>query len=201
MKAHVARVARTCFYHLRRPRSIRLGLGRDVTARLVSALVISRLDYCNSLLAHLPASTLVPLQRVINATARMVVDFGPHDHVTPALYKLYWLPITERIKFKLYLLVHHSISGRAPSYLIELVTSVANVQGRATLRSAGRQDLVVSRSRLVLSEQAISVAAPRDWNSLPVDIWLITNTKLFKKKLKTSFQSCLSYNIPMIVFG
>ena len=120
MKAHVARVARTCFYHLRRLRSIRCSLGRDVTARLVSALVISLLDYCNSVLAHLPASTLAPLQRVINAAARMVVDLGPRDHVTPALYELHWLPIAERIKFKLCLLVHHSINGRAPSYLTEV---------------------------------------------------------------------------------
>ena len=149
----MARVARTCFYHLRRLRSIRRSLRRDVTARLVSALVISRLDYCNSVLAHLPASTLAPLQRVINAAARMVADLGPRDHVTLALYELHWLPIAERIKFKLCLLVQHSINGRAPSYLTELVT--------------------------------FSVAAPSSWNSLPVDIRLITDTKLFKKKLKT----------------
>ena len=77
MKAHVARVARTCFFYLRRLRSIRRSLGRDVTARLVSALVISRLDYCNSVLTHLPASTLAPLQRVLNAAVRLVHDLGP----------------------------------------------------------------------------------------------------------------------------
>ena len=95
------------------------------------------------------------------------------------------LPIAERIKFKLCLLVHHAVNGRAPSYLIELVTPVANIPGRASLRSAGRHDLVVPRSRLVSSERAFSVAAPRGWNSLPVDIRLITDTMLFKKKLKT----------------
>ena len=163
--------------------------------------MISRLDYCNSVLAHLPASMLAPLQRVINAAARMVVDLGPRDHVTLALYELHWLPIAEKIEFKLCLLVHHSIHGRALSYLTELVTPVANVPGRASLRSAGRRDLVVPRSRLVLSEWTFSVAAPRVWNSLPIDIRLITNTTLFKRKLNISFQSCLSYNIPMIVFG
>ena len=185
MKAHVARVARTCFFHLRRLRSIRRSLGRDVTARLVSALVISRLDYCNSMLTHLPASTLAPLQRVLNAAVRLVHDLGPREHVTPAMYELHWLPIAERIKFKLCLLVHHAVNGRAPSYLTELVTPVANIPGRASLRSAGRHDLVVPRSRLVSSERAFSVAAPGAWNSLPVDIRLITDTKLFKKKLKT----------------
>src|SRR6218665_1534449 len=67
MKAHISRVSRTCFYHLRRLSSIRRCLGREVTARLVSAVIISRLDYCNAILATLPASTLAPLQRVLNA--------------------------------------------------------------------------------------------------------------------------------------
>ena len=64
-------------------------------------------------------------------------------------------------------------------YLVEWETV------NASLRSAGIHDLVVPRSRLVSSERAFSVAAPRAWNSLPVDIRLITDTKLFKKKLKT----------------
>ena len=58
---HVARTAQTCFYHLHRLRAVRRQLGHDVTARLVSAFVLSRLDYCNVVLTGLPASTLAPL--------------------------------------------------------------------------------------------------------------------------------------------
>ena len=83
------------------------------------------------------------------------------------------------------ILVHHAINGRAPSYLTELVTSVVDIPGRATLRSAAKQDLFVPRTRLVSSERAFSVAGPKAWNKLPVDIRLATDTKLFKKKLKT----------------
>src|SRR6218665_3617202 len=115
MKAHISRVSRTCFYHLRRLRSIRRCLGREVTARLVSALIISRLDYCNAIPANLPASTLAPLQRVLNAAAHLVMNLGPRDHVTPALYELHWLPIQSRIQFKLCLLVHHVIGSRSPN--------------------------------------------------------------------------------------
>ena len=43
---------------MRRLRSLRRQLGRDVTARLVSALVLSRLDYCNAILVGLPQTTL-----------------------------------------------------------------------------------------------------------------------------------------------
>ena len=58
-----------CFFHLRRLRPLRRQLGRDVTMRLVSALVLSRLDYCNAVLTGLPASTLAPLRRVLHAAA------------------------------------------------------------------------------------------------------------------------------------
>ena len=64
MKQHVAKVAVTCYYQLRRLRQIRRRVGREVTICLVLATVMSRIDYCNSALAGLPQSTLAPLQRV-----------------------------------------------------------------------------------------------------------------------------------------
>jgi len=68
MRQQVSRLSQACFYHLRRLRSVSQQLGRDVTAKLVSAFVLSRLDCCNAvLLTGLPASTLAPLQSVLNA--------------------------------------------------------------------------------------------------------------------------------------
>jgi len=61
MKQHVAKVASVCFYHIRRLRQIRRRVGQEVTTRLLLAMVTTRLDYCNSLLAGLPQSTLEPL--------------------------------------------------------------------------------------------------------------------------------------------
>ena len=62
MRQHIAKVASDCFFQLRRLRQRRQRIGEDVTTRLVLALVTSRLDYCNSVLAGLPASTQGPLQ-------------------------------------------------------------------------------------------------------------------------------------------
>jgi len=91
------------------------GLFAANSARLVS-FVLSRLDYCNALLAELPASSLAPLQQVMNAAARLVCDLSSRDHVTSALQSLHYLN-KQRIVFKLCLYVHLTINGKAPTYL------------------------------------------------------------------------------------
>jgi len=185
MKSHISRVARAYFYHLRRLRAVRRQLGQAVTARLVSAFILSRLDYCNALLAELPASTLAPLQRVLHATASLVFDLKPRDHVTPALKTLHWLPIKQRIQFKLCLLVHLAINRRAPPYLQDLITLTSSVPRRASNRSASNHDLVKKSTSLKLGQRAFSVAAPCAWNSLPKKLKIVTDTAVFKRKLKT----------------
>jgi hypothetical protein len=193
MKSHISRIVCTCFYHLRRLRTVRSLLGQEITARLVSAFVLSRLDYCNALLAELPASTLAPLQRVMHAAARLVRNLLPRDHVTSAMKLLHWLPVKQRVDFKLCLLVHLAINGRAPTYLNDLIKTTASVPGRASNRSASNNDLVIQRTRLKLGERAFSVAAPRIWNQLPSDLKATTDTVAFKRKLKTYLFSA-AYN-------
>ena len=99
MKQHVAKVAAICYYQLRRLRQIRRRVGREVTIRLILAIIMSLIDYCNSALAGLPQSTLAPLQRVQNAAARLVFELGATEHVTPSLLQLHWLPVRWRIQY------------------------------------------------------------------------------------------------------
>mgnify|MGYP003542659858 FL=1 len=93
MKAHISLVSRSCFYQLRRLRTIRRCVDQSTMEKLVQALIISRLDYCNSILAGLPATTIEQLQRVQNAAARLVHNLRLWDHVTPSLMNLHWLPM------------------------------------------------------------------------------------------------------------
>ena len=97
MNQHVSKIAAASFFHLRRLRQIRRRVGTEVTIRLVLALITSRLDYCNSLLAGAPQSTLDVLQRVQNSAARLMFERGPRDHVTDSLIQLHWLPDRQRI--------------------------------------------------------------------------------------------------------
>ena len=147
--------------------------------------MFSRLDYCNAVLAELPAATLAPSQRVIHAAARLVNDLRPGDHVTPTVRELHWLPIKQRVDYKLCLLVHKSLVGHAPAYLSDILTAVSDVPSRSALRDASHGDCVVPRTRLKLGQRAFSVAAPRAWNRLPTNLKLTRSTATFKRSLKT----------------
>jgi len=120
MKHHISRVVSSCVFQLRRLRQIRRSVGEEVTKRLVTALILSRLDYCNAVLAGLPQSTLQPLQRVQNTAARLVSDTKPRDHISPVLAQLHWLPVNQRITYKLCLLMHLVHVKHCPDYLNNL---------------------------------------------------------------------------------
>ena len=77
MRQHIIKIVDVCFYHLRRLKKVWQILGSSVTCRLVTAFVTSHLAYCNTLLAVLPQSTIAPLQRVQNATVRLVSELRP----------------------------------------------------------------------------------------------------------------------------
>ena len=104
----------------------------------------------------------------------------------PTLKALHWLPVKQRTEFRLCLLVHLVINKRAPVYLQNLLTTTASVPGRASNRSASNNDLVKQSTRLKLGKH-ISVAGPRVWNQLPTDLKTITDTRVFRRKLKILF--------------
>ena len=120
-----------------------------------------------------------------NAAARTVLGIRACEHITPALKSLHWLPIHQRICYKLSLLVYSALHGLAPSYLRALLTPVSEVPGRSSLRSASLGDLVLPPTRLKMCERAFSVSGPREWNSLPSDVRNIKDISTFKKQLKT----------------
>ena len=185
MKQHVNKVASICYYHLRRLRQLRCVVSQATMAQLVTSLVLSRLDYCNSVLVNLPASTTAPLQRVQNAAARLVLGLDRREHITPALKQLHWLPINYRIKFKIATLVHNVLHGRCPPYLSDLINFAAADAGRRGLRSSSSGAAVLQRTRTKFGNRAFSVSGPAIWNSLPPSLRLIDSHSSFRRQLKT----------------
>ncbi|KAK3560392.1 hypothetical protein QTP86_008484 [Hemibagrus guttatus] len=121
--SHVTNVTRSCRFLLYNIRRIRPFLSTQATQVHVQSLVISRLDYCNSLLAGLPLNAIRPLQMIQNAAARLVFNLPKFSHTTPLLRSLHWLPVAARIRFKTLMLAYKAKNGPAPSYLKALVTS------------------------------------------------------------------------------
>ncbi len=100
-KEHIAKTARSCRFALHNIRKIRPFLTEHAAQLLVQALVISRLDYCNALLAGLPSNTIKPLQMIQNAAAQLVFNEPKRAHVTPLFVSLHWLPVAPCIKLVL----------------------------------------------------------------------------------------------------
>ena len=136
--SNITAVARSCRFALYNIRRIRSFLTREAAQLLVQSLVISRLDYCNSLLAGLPASAIKPLQRIQNAAARLVFNLPKFSHVTPLFRDLHWLPVVARIRFKMMVLAYKAVDGTAPAYLQALVKPHTPARSLRSTTSAGR---------------------------------------------------------------
>ena len=172
------------FFHLRRLRQLRRCAYQSTMQRLVSALVIARLDYCNSVMVGLPASSLAHLNRVLSAAIRLLAG---RDHVTEHMKRLHWLPIQFRIKFKLFVLMHGAAYGQSYSYIKDVFVPLSDLPGHSRLRSAAAGQYNVPFTWTQFGRRALSVAAPTEWNILRLNCRSIADITAFKKAIKTHF--------------
>jgi len=100
---HVNNVCKAAHYHVRALRRIRRCVSVDDAKAVTTALLSSRLDYCNSVLSGTSQSNINKLQRVQNAVARTVMTTSKREHISPVLAELHWLLVAARIDFKLLL--------------------------------------------------------------------------------------------------
>ena len=172
MADHVAALRRSCLFQLRQLRMVRSSLTLEAAKTLVHAFVSSRLDYryCNSLLYGIGDGLLTKLQTVQNAAARVVTGTRKFDHITPVLRQLHWLPVRQRITFKMAMITFMCLRGLAPSYLADVCNPVSFVVGRWQLRLANSGALIVPRTRTTIGRRDFAVAGLATWNSLPVNL-------------------------------
>ena len=148
----------------------------------------SRLDYCNSLLSGINKELLNRLESVLWSAARSVMRKRKFDPISEDIRNtLHWLPVHQRIEFKLGILAFKCLHGDAPSYLTESLSKVAVNPALQAHRSATRADLVVPQTRIVkMGPRSFRVSGPMLWNSLPLKIRYHKQTlESFKAKLKT----------------
>jgi len=159
MKHHVIKIASACFYHIRRLRNIRHHVSKEVLKQLVTSIVLSRLDYCNAILAGLPVSTLMPLQRAQNAAARLVLGLNRRSSIITALRDLHWLPVKHRITFNVATLMHQALHRRCSAYFTDLV-AFSSTDSHRQLRSTTTRAAAIQRTRTQFGRRAFSVWVP-----------------------------------------
>lgn len=186
MKAHISILVRTCFGILRGLKSIRRSLPSDTTKLLMHSFITSWVDYCNVAFAGLPHSSLMRIQSVLNAAARLVCNSRKYEHVTPLLRdRLHWLKVPERVDYKLCLLTYKCLHNLAPHYLSDLIIPLSDIPSRQSLRSSKSSDVYVPRTNTKAGDRAFCVAGPSAWNKLPSAIQTATSLQTFKGLLKT----------------
>ena len=183
MSKQVNAICKKAFYHLRNIASIRRFLSQQHCEILIRAFVTSALDCCNSLLYGLPQYEIKKVQYVQNAAARLLTCTGKYEHITPILKELHWIPVYQRIEFKILVLTFKALNGTVPKYLHDLLILY---EPNRTLRSIDKKFLAVPSYNLErYGRRAFSVAAPILWNGLPDKLRNITCIDTFKKELKT----------------
>jgi len=189
---HIKAKCRTAVWNIRKICKIRKFLDLSTAKLLASALVLSHLDYANSILCGLPDTAIGQLQRVQNWAAKVVLQRSKYESSMDALQTLHWLPVRQRIDFKILCMVYKCLNSTAPEYLSRLIQVKAF--GRHT-RSANNSAIILVEPftrRTTFAQRAFSVYGPRQWNKLPTDIRNIDTYISFKRQLKT-FLFCATF--------
>jgi hypothetical protein len=184
MLSHIRNVCKVTSFNLYNIRKIRPHLTISSTKQLIQSLVITHLDYANSLYYGLPASTLHRLQRIQNIAAKIILKLKRTDSTTNALLTLHWLPVPYRIEYKIILTVFKALHKMSPQYIIDLI-QIKDLK-TYNLRSSKSTVLEIPRiSAKSFGGRSFNYSGPKLWNDLPVSIRNITNIDMFKKALKT----------------
>ena len=184
---YVNYVCKSANYHVRALRHILKCISTDTAKIVASAMVGSRLDYCNSLLYGTTKTNIQKLQRVQSLLARTVMQANRRSDIEGLLSELHWLPVTARIDYKVALLTYKTLTTNRPNYLADLLSMHVPVR---QLRSSSRNRLFVPPVNTVFASRAFVHAAPAVWNGLPselTDHFRTLSLSSFKRRLKSYF--------------
>jgi hypothetical protein len=184
MHEHISKVCQAANFELRKIASVRAFLTPPATIQLVTSLVLSRLDYCNSLYGGLPDNETVRLQVVQNNAARLIFRRSKRESVTSLLIQLHWLPVKYRIKYKIATLAYQKFAHTLPEDLSVLL-KVEKKPVNTRLSKQKRLDPIADPRTKIYGNRMFGVLAPEIWNSLPSHVREADSMTGFKSRLKT----------------
>ena len=192
---YINSVVKTCNYHIRNLYNIRKFLDQDCLITLVHSLIVSRVDYCNSLYLGLPNYLLKKLQSIMNKSARLIFSVAPRVPTTRFLIKLHWLPIKARIEFKICLIVFKALRFGQPKYIADMLSPPVTIS-HLTLRSDDdpyRLHEPRAVDERAFAERSFVYTAPWLYNGLTATVKQQASVQSFKIHLKT-FLFSRAYN-------
>ena len=188
MERQINSVKKKCSWTMMNLRTIGRYLDESIKLMMVKQLVISKIDYCNTLYMNLPKTKLKKLKSILNGAVRFIYKIQDRTtDLVPFYKKSHILPIDQRIFFKVCLLTHKTVHGNAPCYLKELVEmEVASDTCNTRSKIPGDNfKLKISRTaKTKVDARRFSNYALVAWNSLPLEIRCINYTDCFKRMLK-----------------
>ena len=184
LDAHITSITKTYYMYLHNIGKIKQYLNRETLENIMHAFITTKLDYCNALFLGLPHNRLNRLQKIQNAAARILTGTNIREHMMPILCDLHWLPVAQRVQFKVLLIVHKSIHHQNSPFADSIIIDTHSC------RTPNSLCIPFTRSSTVY-DRAFSVAGPRLWNQLPLYLRVVSDTNVFKRNLKTHlFRQC-----------
>ena len=184
-KYRVKMKCKSAMFNLVHIKRLRPSLTVEAANILVMGLVISHLDYANSILLGVPDVTIKQLQHVQNMAAKVVLQADKYASPRECMKNMHWLPICKRAEHKVLTIVYKCTRGIAPKYLQDLIKKC--IPSRPGLHSRGSSTKLVVPcvTRQTFAARAFSVGGPSLWSSLPADITEAPNVEQFKIRFKT----------------
>jgi hypothetical protein len=168
MERHICNITKNAFFYLRTIGKIRRHLTPDLTTLLVHALVLSRVDFCCSLLLGITQKQLRKLQKLLRYAGHLVEGRGRTG--SEVTMRQRWLSVKQRIELRLALIATTALMRGVPQHLAALLIPARLDESPRVLRSHALGLLEVPRTRTVAGGRAFAVAAPLLLNKLPRDM-------------------------------
>ena len=187
MKTHIANRTKNAFYNLHLIKHIRKYITQETAKMLLCSLVLSQLDYLNSILTDLPKAILRPYNYTQRYAARLACNKTKRDSAQDCMKILHWLLIEFRAKFKLLTIVFKTLQGNGPSYLQSKLNTMTY---HRTTRKLTTRDITLKvpfNKKKTQGDCGFSHTAAIHWNKLPDYIRQTEDISIFRRLLKTHY--------------
>ena len=169
MEKHVLSVCKSAFFYLRHISRVRNYISECHTRLLVNVLIFSRIEFCASLLLGISKAVILKLQKVIRYSIRLIKKCSSSSQVDEIPTETTFLSIEQRSTLRLINITITALHKHVPHFLANSLSAV-QYQSSQFLRSQSHGNLAVPRVKTKTGERAFSYAAPRLFNSMPVQL-------------------------------